>query len=67
MSSLRSVELWLGKQVSGVGCQVSGVRIDDGVRFWGFMRDVMATKDFLDVEDLEVYCMKNIEIAIKSA
>jgi len=28
----------------------------------------MATKDFLDVEDLEVYKnMKNIEIAIKSA
>ena len=28
----------------GIGCQVSGVR-----------RDAMATKDFLDVEDLEVY------------
>ena len=41
----------------GIGFQVSGVR-----------RDAMATKDFLDVEDLEVYKnMKNIEIAIKSA
>jgi len=47
---------------------VSGVRIDGGVRFWGVRRDAMATKDFLDVEDLEVYKnMKNIEIAIKSA
>ena len=51
--------------MSGVGCQVSGVRIDGGVRFWGFRRDAMATKDFLDVEDLEVYkklCRLHIEV-----
>jgi hypothetical protein len=33
-----------------IGFQVSGVRIDGGVRFLGFSRDAMATKDFLDVE-----------------
>ena len=30
---------------------MSGVRIDGGVRFWGFRRDAMATKDFLDLAD----------------
>jgi hypothetical protein len=34
----------------GFRCQVSGVRTDGDVRFWGFRRDAMATKDFLDVE-----------------
>ncbi len=33
----------------GIGCQVSGVRIDGGVIFWGFRKDAMATKDFLDL------------------
>ena len=35
-----------------IGCQVSGVRTDGGVRFWGFRRDPMAIKVFRDVEDL---------------
>jgi len=50
----------------GIGCQ-DRCQVS-GVRFWSVRRDAMATKDFLDVEDLEVYKnMKNIEIAIKSA
>ncbi len=46
--------------MSGVGCQDDG-----GVRFWNFRRDAMATKDFLDAEDLEVYkklCRLHIEV-----
>ena len=34
---------------------MSGVWIDGGVKFWGFKRDVIATKDFLDVEDLDFF------------
>ena len=44
---------------------MSGVRIDAGIRFWGFRKDAMEIKDFLDVEDLEVYkklCMLHIEV-----
>jgi len=43
--------------VSGVGCQVSGVRCQGG--------KAVTTKNYMDVEDLEVYkklCQLHIEV-----
>jgi hypothetical protein len=37
------------KPIKGVRCQVSGVRADRVIRFWGFRRDDMGNRGFLDV------------------
>jgi hypothetical protein len=50
---------------SGVRCQVSGVRCQDKDEVSGVRRDAVATKSYLDVEDLEVYrmlCQLHIDV-----
>jgi hypothetical protein len=54
------LEYWSGGVMDSSRCQVSGVRMDGGVR-----RDAVTTKSYLDVEDLEVYrmlCQLHIEV-----